>query len=194
MVKKIVIVAAFILFPFFSCFAQTKQVNLDSTAKTDQSKAEDSLKSGQEIKTEIKDVAAKPNPVIEVSVGDGTIKPKSSTDIPVNIGDISGLGIISIDLNFEYDNSLLSFTSLDSASDILKDSPAPVYNNKPGNLRIAVYNVKPFQGKGVLLKLRFMANAKVKPGATKIVLKKVILNDGKIGVSLKNGSINIQKK
>jgi hypothetical protein len=128
---------------------------------------------------------------VTVEIGKGTVPAGETIELPITVSNIKGLGIIAVDLSLGYDTSVLSFSSLTTRGTILEGSTPPVYNNTPGILNIAIYNTKPFKGKGKFLKVSFDVNKKAKPGKTKVVLRKVVFNDGKIGARLKNGMIKI---
>ena len=86
----------------------------------------------------------------------------------------------------------LSFSTLSTTKTLIQDWPAPACNSTtPGQLGIALYNIKSLSGGGTLLKLYFDINDKAKKGKSNLKLKTVKFNDGKVAISLKDGIIKI---
>ena len=128
------------------------------------------------------------------SIPDGMGAPGTTVDIPVEVGNTTGMGITSVSLTVTYDNSLLTATGASTTGTIAESWGTPTYSVTPGQIIINMSSGTSLTGAGKLLNISFNINSSASCGsATAITLANVALNAGAIPANLQNGVFTIAK-
>ena len=75
--------------------------------------------------------------------------------VPVNISNVTGMGVLSVWLKVVYDNSLLTATDASTAGTISEPWGVPTYFVTPGQITIGMASFTPPASSGTLLYIRF---------------------------------------
>ncbi len=131
---------------------------------------------------------------VNVSLGSVSATAGSTNiTIPINVSNLTGLGIIAADLKVNYDPSRLSFVSVSKAGTITANWGSLTYNgNVPGTIKVVIYDVSPVSGSGALVNLIFNAKPQASVGTSALTLEQAQFNDGMQIASIKqNGALTI---
>lgn len=117
---------------------------------------------------------------------------ESDIRVPVNISDVTGLGIISAQMTILYDPDLVVAKRIEFGGTIAQ-GVSSAYAVGNGKIKLAFTRANPFEGSGVLVFILFDLLPKVSGGQTPLVMSNVKLNEGK-GFELKigNGELRIK--
>ncbi|MFN0277102.1 MAG: DUF4394 domain-containing protein [Pyrinomonadaceae bacterium] len=113
--------------------------------------------------------SASPSPgAVTVSLGNVCGTPGSTVVLPITVSDLTGLGVISYDLNVDFNPSLVTpasppFDQAGTLSSTMSITPNAAF---PGHLIISAFQGNALVGAGTLLNLRFTINAGATPGQT----------------------------
>jgi uncharacterized repeat protein (TIGR02543 family) len=130
---------------------------------------------------------------INVSVGNGSGHPGNrNIEVPINVSDITGLGVISADIQLNYDTTRLSFASLTSAGTITETQESPTCNaDTPGQLKIALFGKTALRGQGKLVKIYFNVHPSAPVGAAALTLIKTDFNEGALASTAQNSIFQV---
>lgn len=127
------------------------------------------------------------------SVPELTSVPGTVVNVPVEIQDLTGRGVMAYQFDLRFDPNVIEPSEI--ASDIvgtLSDRMNIVTNSpEPGLLKVAVYGITPIIGKGVLVNLRFSTIGDI-GSSSKLLLGGLMLNEGGIAVRLGNGGVTVK--
>ena len=133
---------------------------------------------------------------VNVTAGSGSGSPGSTNiGIPITVGNLTGEGVISAQIELEYDATRLSFSSLVPGA-MTAAWGNPVCNfGIPGRLIIAFYGTTPLTGQGLLTTIYFNVNAQAASGTSDLKLTKVIFNDGLTTIPImQNGTFTVSSQ
>lgn len=130
---------------------------------------------------------------IAVSLPNLSIGPNSSLTIPVNVGSLTGQGVIAYEFVISCDSTILRLDGID-ASGTLSSGWSVIANNSaggfnPGRMKVVAATFAPASGSGVLINLR--ATTKNKGDSTALQLSGFIFNAGSPASSVTNGSVRV---
>jgi len=129
---------------------------------------------------------------IKLVVPDSNADAGSVVQVPLRIGDLSKRNVIAYQFDVSFDPDVIRPEQIaaDSA-ETLSNGLHLVYNSpEPGLLKVGVFGVRPIEGEGTLLNLRF--NAVGAAGSrSPIEVKAFILNEGRIPVDVTNGHVTV---
>ena len=91
--------------------------------------------------------------VVQVTIPDTTALPQSTIQIPINVSEVSGLGIMSYQFHIAFDDTVLNFSGLD-ANNTLSEGWAMYSDDNQGNIFIGGYGTI-LSGEGTLIYLAF---------------------------------------
>ena len=135
-----------------------------------------------------------PIETIDVGVGDISAGCESTIEIPINIGNTSGLDIVSFTIELDYDQTYLTPFSNDEIIDIsgtiLPESWATMVNtNEAGKVIVAGASAYALSGSGILFKLKFTTTAN--EGTSQLTLANVEFNNGNPVANVSNGTLEV---
>lgn len=117
----------------------------------------------------------------------------TNVEVPITVNNVTGLGVIAVDIELQYDSSRLDYASASLAGTIAESWGAPVVNSStPGVLRMALYGVEDLVGAGKLIKVYFNVKTSAKFGTSILQLVRCRMNDGgTIDTTRINGSFSV---
>lgn len=127
----------------------------------------------------------------QVSVGLPTTTGVASTtvNIPLTVGNLTGLGVTAFQCVVTYDTAIVRVTSAENAGTLSSGFMMEVNPNYPGQLRIASAGIISIVGSGTLVYLK--ADLK-SPGSSNLDFTSFKFNDGAPQVALTNGKITVK--
>ena len=118
----------------------------------------------------------------------------TSIDVPVNVGDTTGRGIISYDFKVRFNPTVLTFNSTQNAGTLSSGmiNTHNTVNISPtvSEVTISGYTANALTGTGVLLNLRFTAIGDIGTSST-VDVDSFMFNNGPPCVTLADGSVSI---
>ncbi len=130
---------------------------------------------------------------VAVTVPEVTFPAGSSFELPIHVGNLSGLAVYSAYLVIVYDEQTLIAKSVSTAGTLTADWGDPVFTITPGRVVIAMGGIKALTNSGKLVKLTFDVNAQAVEGVqTPIVLDRFTFNEGNPVAVLSNGWLSIK--
>ncbi|MBS1793306.1 MAG: right-handed parallel beta-helix repeat-containing protein [Acidobacteria bacterium] len=126
-------------------------------------------------------------PKLDAATGD-------SLTIPVEVGDLSGKGVVSYQFDLVYNPKVLEpeANPVDKAQ-TLSDGLSVTYNvSEDGRLKVAVFGVQPLVSKGVLLNLRFKVTGGGK-AVSPLNIENFVFNESDQLAAPVNGELQISK-
>lgn len=125
---------------------------------------------------------------ISLSIPEVPGSPNTSVDIPVEISNTTGLGIIAVEFTLTYDLNILTVTKVTTAGTIAQSWGDPTYNITSGRIVLGMAGVTPLNGNGILLYITVKVAADAAIGATSAMdLATGRLNEGAIPAALRDG-------
>ena len=122
-----------------------------------------------------------------------TAKPgATSVTVPVQVTDLTGLGVISVDVVISYETTLLTATGIEVEKTLAQGAMAP-YNidDSKGKISLAIIRAKPFSGSGTLLFIRFKVDSTMVNESSHLDLTTAKLNSGKVLSKTSQGKITL---
>ena len=92
---------------------------------------------------------------VQVTASDIDTEFQESIQVPINISDVSGLGIISYDFTLTFDENVLDCTGAQLSGTLSQNFSPTVNTATDGQVTIVAYGTTPLSGSGVLLYLNF---------------------------------------
>ena len=116
----------------------------------------------------------------------------SGVQVPIQISDLTGLNLISVDLVLTYNSQLLTATGA-SLTGTLAEGALALHNinDALGTVNIAMASVTPFQGSGTLVIVQFEADSAISGLNSPLGLQQVSLNGGEIPVQTSDGLLTL---
>jgi len=116
---------------------------------------------------------------IQVSIPPTTGAPGENVSIPIQIGNTTGRGIISVELTIQYDSQVLSAIDTNLSGTIAADWLIHSNTATPGQFIIGMVGINPLSGSGALVNARFSVSATARGGATYLItFSRAVLNGG----------------
>jgi len=114
----------------------------------------------------------------------------SSVKAPVNVTDLTGLGVISAELTVSYDTNVLTATDVMTKDTISQGGIAPCnIDDTKGIIRIAMVSATPFSGGGTLIFILFNVDTQNINDSSQLDFTQAKFNSGKVSVNAINGKI-----
>ena len=128
---------------------------------------------------------------VEISIPEITADANEIIEIPINIGEVKG--IFSIELMVEYDAEIIMIGPVKS-TDLTKNFLKASNVVSPGELLISLASARTVSGKGAMVIILAKVKDKVPSGKfSPLNLTTARLNEGAVGVTVKNGRIIVGK-
>lgn len=133
----------------------------------------------------------KPSAQVQLWINDDLVGPSGGTiNIPVNISDVTNLGVFSADMIINYNPNVLTATGVTNAGTIAAGWGAPTAQITPGQISIAMAGSSPLTGQGILIFIIF--NIIGTEGSTSpLHFARANLNEGIPTVSADDGSFRV---
>ncbi|HDQ00533.1 MAG TPA: hypothetical protein ENN22_15305 [bacterium] len=113
-------------------------------------------------------------------------------EVPIQVGNISGLGIYSSDIEIVYDETKLTAVDVTNNGCLTSVWGEPVYTSFPGMSVIAMAGLEALQGSGLLVKVKFQVSPAVQAGELLIIrISAFVFNEGNPLATLKYGAVSI---
>lgn len=131
---------------------------------------------------------------LSMSIPDKMGAPGDSVDVPIEVGDATGLGITSVSLTVIYDGGILTATSASTTGTIAEAWGAPTYSITPGQITVDMASGTPLTGSGTLVNIGFDINPAAASGNTSdLTLADVELNAGDVNADLHHGVLTVAR-
>ncbi len=118
--------------------------------------------------------------------------PGATIDIPIQVGDLTGLEVFSADVELHYDENLLIATEVLGSGTLSSTWGVPVFSLFPSRVVIAMGGTQALSGSGDLVKIRFILSNEVQAGEIiRILIGSFVFNDGTPQASVKSGGMEI---
>jgi len=143
------------------------------------------------------DTPVEPEPLVTVSVPKLVVPPTTTeVQIPVNVSDVTGLGIISANLTISYDINVLAATSATLTGTIAEGGTVLTNpEDASGTIKIGLIFSTPekpaLSGSGVLVYINFDVISNDPKDSSLFSILEVCLNDGKIATAMSSGEISL---
>ena len=114
---------------------------------------------------------------ITMTLSDYSMSDGGTVSVPIDVMDVSGLGIYSYEIEIEYDPSVVAFDALETAG-TLSDGMSTSASSENGVVTIAAATASPLEGSGSLVDVVFKRSES--PGSeqeTDLILKRVQFNE-----------------
>ncbi len=153
---------------------------------------------GENITTETDDgkitlVDTPPVGTVTVSIPENIITTPGATgvQVPVNVTDVTGLGVISADLVIAYDTNVLTATDAILEGTIAQEGGGVDANidDAKGEITLGIMRAEPLSGGGVLVFIIFDVDSDDPSDSSELTFLKILLNDGGITTVTSNGDI-----
>ena len=132
--------------------------------------------------------------VVTLTVGPTSASDQDSrVEVPVLVSEATGLGIISLDLEVQYDQSQLSFSTISVDDTIIPDWDYEVNERTDGTIAVALYGTHPVEGHGSLLSLAFDIRDEAASGSSRVYCERAELNEGAVLSVTQAGDITIDR-
>lgn len=129
---------------------------------------------------------------VKVDLPDTTCFQKDTVNIPINVSDLSGLGVYSYEFKLNFDAKVVHFIGVDSAKTLTETWGAAWINStNPSQIIMGNYNVNPLKNSGILTFLRFAIIGQV-GDSTRLDLQNFQFNSGNPDAMVKDGTLKIK--
>lgn len=119
--------------------------------------------------------------------------PNGTVEIPIEVGDTTGLGIIAVEFTVTYDPLMLTLNSVTTAGTIAESWGNPTYNITPGQVILSMAGFTELSGSGPLAFMTFNVAEDADIGSTSaIAFTSGQLNEGDIPVALRGGLFTVE--
>jgi len=116
--------------------------------------------------------------------------PGSTLTVPVNVSDVSGLGVIAYDFTVNYDPAVMtpSDVNFDSDGTLSEDFTITTNPSAPGTLTVSGFGTSPLIGPGALLNLKFDLVGDA-PSCSSVGFSSFEFNEGDPGAQTTEGQV-----
>ena len=129
---------------------------------------------------------------VQVSMPDTTASPGDTLDIPVVVGDVTGLGIIGVGLKITYTDTVLTALSVSTEGTITPSGWLVTPNITAGQVNIAMAGTTPLSGSGPLVYIKFVVSSNLPfGGVSPLHFLEVSLNEGGVPASPQDGQVTV---
>jgi hypothetical protein len=123
---------------------------------------------------------------VAVTIPTVTAKVGTSQSIPVNVGSLTGLGVVSYQFNVIYDPTIMTVTAV-TAGPLVAGFNAPTVNlGTAGQVKIAGAGTTALSGSGTLV---YLVTTMVGKGTTALTFNQFQFNEGTPAAATTNGSV-----
>ena len=135
---------------------------------------------------------------VEVSIPASSGAPGGDVTIPVNISDVTGLGIIGVDMTLQYDPQILSAIETDklgtiaAAWQIVSSTNTVPADEAAEEIVIKMIGMDPLSGSGTFVKVKFFVKSDAEIGDTSEISITVQLNEGAVGAITSDGLFTVE--
>lgn len=127
---------------------------------------------------------------IHLSLPETTAFEDSSIRIPIEISDVIGLGIYSIEMTVIFNQNVIDASGIDMRGTITENWDKPIFADDAGKIIIGLEGREPLQKKGVLIFIDFEVIGQVND-FTKIIFDRVYVDVEQLTVITHNGIVNV---
>jgi len=132
-----------------------------------------------------------PGGAVTLTVGSANnVQPGATVTIPVSISDATGKGIISMQMDLDFNGTLLTATNVSNAGTIAA-SWTLSSNIQAGKIKISMASSIPLSGSGNIFSVTFTVSSNAPNGPISLSLSQVRLNEGSVQATVVNGAINV---
>lgn len=133
-------------------------------------------------------IAVSPQAPISVRVEDARASPGQTVSIPIEIGDVTDLDVISCELTLNYDANILTAEEATTTGALSEDWGNPTYNITNGQIVVWMAGSTGLSGSGNLVKVGFEVKSSARPGETSpLSLSGVSFNEGAVSTTTYDG-------
>ena len=119
--------------------------------------------------------------------------PNGTVEIPVEVNDTTGLGIIAVEFTVTYNPLMLTLDNVTTAGTIAESWGNPTYNITPGQVMLSMAGFTELAGSGPLVFMTFHIAQDAGIGSTSaIAFTSGQLNEGDIPVALRGGLFTVE--
>ena len=135
---------------------------------------------------------------VEVSIPASSGAPGGDVTIPVNISDVTGLGIIGVDMTLQYDPQILSAIETDklgtiaAAWQIVSSTNTVPADEAAEEIVIKMIGMDPLSGSGTFVKVKFSVRSDAEIGDTSEISITAQLNEGAVGATTSDGLFTVE--
>lgn len=128
---------------------------------------------------------------VEISIPQITADADEIIEIPINVGEVKGL--FSVELTVEYDAEIIT-TGPVKSTDLTKNFLKATNVVSPGKLLISLASARTTSGEGAMVIILAKVKNRLPSGkVSPLNITKARLNEGAIGVTVKNGRLIVGK-
>ena len=128
---------------------------------------------------------------ILVSVPDQNISVGGSFDIPVQVGDLTGQGVIAVNMVLRYDTEIITPTNVTTSGGLMQNWETPATHFLDGLIVISTSGPSPLTGSGTLVNLHFKVSSQIYDGTTRIEFARFMFNQGWPDITATGGTLSI---
>lgn len=131
---------------------------------------------------------------VQVTTGSGSGVAGQFVDILLSTGNLTGLGIYSLQFDLSYNASAVSVTDVIEAGTAIGNAGwgDATFNVTSGKLLVSSAGTSPLTGSGALLKIRFLVNpAQLGGTSTGLTLANFVFNEGSPNDTTSNGTLTV---
>ena len=126
---------------------------------------------------------------VTVTIPDTTCMRWDTIKVPLRISSVSGLNVLSLQFQLEYDSNVLECLGFAQSGTITNSWATPVLNITTGKVITSIASTTPLSGGGVLFYASFRFVASPNSDRSQLRVTQMMLNEGTPTVSVVNGSI-----
>ncbi len=118
-------------------------------------------------------------------------EPGDTVNVPIQVGDVTGRGIISCDITLTFDSTVVE------ALEAITDSVVPTgwmieSHSSPGKIKIALAGADELDGSGKLVWIPFVVDSEAQTGDSSVIhFSNFIFNDGNVLTDLYDGLLSV---
>jgi len=128
---------------------------------------------------------------VTLTVGSANnIQPGATVTIPVSISDVTSKGIISMQMDLDFNSSFLTATNVTNTGAITV-SWTLTPNIQSGKVRISMASSTPLSGSGTIFSVTFTVSPSANGQTIPLSFSQVSLNEGSVQATVVNGAINV---
>jgi len=128
---------------------------------------------------------------ILVSIPDQTVSVGSSFNIPIQVSDLSGKGVVAVNMVIRYDSEILTPTTVTASGGLMQDWDAPASHIIDGLIVITCIGTTPLEGSGNLVNVHFNVSPQVYDGTSRLDFVRFMFNQGWPDITASGGSLTI---
>ncbi|NIA29959.1 MAG: hypothetical protein GWP06_08630, partial [Actinobacteria bacterium] len=130
---------------------------------------------------------------ISMSLPDVSEAPGTFFDLPINISDVTGLGITSVDFDFKFDANVLNVQSVETGGTLAENWNTPSFHVAGDLLTVSLSGAAVLSGQGILAKIRLQILPAASVGANvSLELENIVINGLPWDVLIRNGLLTVR--